>query len=125
MDPRDRADALLARAQARGGFVVTPDNATSPMDSSSTQQIPRSVVTELDRNQDPDDTTVLPASLSEENDQRLEFGSGRRPQPAPPAARRPEPDQAEDIMEESHSGLIPTITQTSGRSNLSRRLDGI
>jgi hypothetical protein len=90
------------------------------------------VVTELDRSQDPDDTNVLPASLIEENDhhltrhqptKQLEFGSGRRPQPAPPAARRREPDQAEEIMEESHSGLIPTITQTSGRSHLSRRLD--
>jgi hypothetical protein len=101
------------------------------MDSSNTQQIPRAVVTELDGNQDPDDTTVLPASLIEENDHhlaghqptdRLEFGGARRPQPAP---RRLEPVETEEFTEQSHSGLIPTVTQTSGRSNLSRRLDGI
>lgn len=39
MDPRNRADDALARARARGGFVVTPDNATSPMDAESTVQI--------------------------------------------------------------------------------------
>ena len=44
MDPRDRADAALARARARGAFVVTPDDAVSPMDAKNTQQIPRIVV---------------------------------------------------------------------------------
>lgn len=41
MDPRLRADETLARARSRGAFVVTPDNATSPMDASTTQRIPR------------------------------------------------------------------------------------
>ena len=36
MDPRNRADEALERARARGDFVVTPDNATSPMDAEST-----------------------------------------------------------------------------------------
>ena len=36
MDPRLRADEALARARARGAFVVTPDNATSPMDAANT-----------------------------------------------------------------------------------------
>ncbi|NUT98685.1 MAG: hypothetical protein HOY78_42450, partial [Saccharothrix sp.] len=48
MDPRARADAALARARARGIHVVTPDNMTSPMDSSATQQIPRSMVNAAD-----------------------------------------------------------------------------
>lgn len=44
MDPRHRADEALARARARGTFVVTPDNATSPMDAASTVRIPREVI---------------------------------------------------------------------------------
>ncbi|APU17330.1 MULTISPECIES: hypothetical protein [Actinoalloteichus] len=61
MDPRDRADETLARARARGAFVITPDNATSPMDAASTVQIPRSVVTANDPvNPAPDhDPTVV------------------------------------------------------------------
>jgi hypothetical protein len=44
MDPRDRADAALARARARNSLIVTPDDAVSPMDAAATVQIPRSVV---------------------------------------------------------------------------------
>jgi hypothetical protein len=153
MDPRDRADALLARARARGAFVVTPENATSPMDSSNTQQIPRAMVNELDLG-DPDTTGRIPASVIEENDhplaghqptKRLEFGGdrrrqaqptaplSRRPQPAPvpspligkPENAPPEPEPKPKSKEDQFSGLIPTTTQSTGRSNLSRRLDGI
>jgi len=153
MDPRERADALLARAKARGKFVVTPDSATSPMDSSNTQQIPRAKIAELDRGQDPETTARVPASLIEENDhplagtartQRLEVpGTRRQPQQtAPPAkppvttplARRP---QAEPItsplkdpsvsgdLDLEDTGLVPTVTKNNGKSDLSRRLDGI
>ncbi len=168
MDPRARADALLARASARGAFVVTPDNATSPMDSANTQQIPRSVVAEIDRSNDPDTTTQLPASLIAENDHhlagaepttRLDMAPVRpagmtQPQPHPrqpsrpenptrplpqattPLARRPpaapvrspliERPEPEPEPEDEVGGLVPTIKQNpSGRSNLSRRLDGI
>ncbi|MGK3205458.1 hypothetical protein [Amycolatopsis kentuckyensis] len=155
MDPRDRADALLARAQARGVFVVTPDSATSPMDSSNTQQIPRAQIDGLDRSQDPDTTTQLPASLIEENDhplagaaptRRLEARGGRRPQattplstpsqttplPTPPVttplARRPQAEPITSPLKEpdpEDTGLVPTVTQTNGKSDLSRRLDGI
>ncbi|MGW5722693.1 hypothetical protein ACWEVP_41435 [Amycolatopsis sp. NPDC003865] len=155
MDPRDRADALLARAQARGVFVVTPDSATSPMDSSNTQQIPRAQIDGLDRSQDPDTTTQLPASLIEENDhplagaaptRRLEGRGGRRPQattplstpsqttplPSPPIttplARRPQAEPITSPLKEpdpEDTGLVPTVTQTNGKSDLSRRLDGI
>ena len=55
MDPRYRADETLARARARGAFVVTPDNATSPMDAAQTQRIPREVVS----GDDPDPTLQL------------------------------------------------------------------
>jgi hypothetical protein len=59
MDPRDRADAALARARARGGFVVTPDNAISPMDTASTVQIPRWVVATADPQNDPETTVII------------------------------------------------------------------
>ena len=150
MDPRDRADALLARAQARGVFVVTPDSATSPMDSSNTQQIPRAAIDGLDRSQDPDTTTQLPASLIEENDhplagsaptRRLEVPGTRRQQqttplstpnptkPMPtPLARRPQAEPITSPLKEpdpEDTGLVPTVTQNIGKSDLSRRLDGI
>jgi hypothetical protein len=148
MDPRDRADALLARAQARGVFVVTPDSATSPMDSANTQQIPRAQIDGLDRSSDPDTTTQLPASLIEENDhplagsaptRRLEVPGGRRPQqttplstPAPqvtaPLSRRPQAEPITSPLKEpdpEDTGLVPTVTQNNGKSDLSRRLDGI
>ncbi|GAA4549083.1 hypothetical protein [Amycolatopsis samaneae] len=145
MDPRERADALLARARARGAFVVTPDKATSPMDSANTQQIPRSLVAEIDRGQDPDTTTQLPASLIEENDHPLAASAPTtrldvpgsphqattpltpRPQAQPiasPLKEQPVPEQQPAAGEEV-GGLVPTVKQTSGRSNLSRRLDGI
>jgi hypothetical protein len=62
MDPRERADVTLARARARGAFVVTPESAISPMDAASTLQIPRAVVTANDerRQDDPDATLVVP-----------------------------------------------------------------
>ena len=174
MDPRDRADALLARARSRGAFVVTPDNMTSPMDASSTQQISRAVVSGLD----PDTTTQLPASLIEENDHPLANGSRTQPSPHPlaqptptrpfevpgpqssnaptvPQPTQPQPTQPQptvpspagpqqattplaarpqatpvssplrDPAEQEMTGLVPTVKQTTGKSNLSRRLDGL
>ena len=62
MDPRERADAALARARARGAFVVTPESAISPMDATSTQQIPRALVEAMDgMGDDPEATMVVPA----------------------------------------------------------------
>ncbi|GAA0241319.1 hypothetical protein GCM10010492_45600 [Saccharothrix mutabilis subsp. mutabilis] len=84
MDPRARADAALARARARGIHVVTPDNMTSPMDSSATQQIPRSMVNAADpRVVDPDSTMILSAQAA----------AGRAPQTQPLPAQ-PQPLQA-------------------------------
>ncbi|GDY31323.1 hypothetical protein [Gandjariella thermophila] len=59
MDPRDRAEAQLARARARGAHVVTPDSATSPMDASNTVQIPRVVVNDADPRQGGRDATMV------------------------------------------------------------------
>lgn len=125
MDPRDRADALLSRAQARRG-VVTPDNMTSPMDASNTQQIPRSVVREIDPDQDPDSTATVPASVIEANDHL----AGPTPTtrldsepPTAPLARRPQP--VHDLEQQELDGLIPTVTTQTGQSALSRRLDGL
>ena len=65
MDPRERADATLARARARGAFVVTPESAVSPMDATSTLQIPRAMVTAIDeRANDPEATLVVPAATA-------------------------------------------------------------
>jgi hypothetical protein len=118
MDPRERADALLARARARSPFVVTPEDATSPMDAANTQQIPRAVVNRID--DDPDTTAVVPASV-------IDSVQGKLPQPEPkpdtrldlPAVRQEQPTEREV------GGLIPTTTQSTGRSDLSRRLDGL
>ena len=117
MDPRDRADALLARAQARGAFVVTPDNATSPMDAANTQQIPRSVVDKIDRGEDPDTTAVVPSSVIDSvQGKLLDTKPDTRVDLRPV---RPEPE------EQQVEGLIPTTTQSTGRSDLSRRLEGL
>ncbi|MFD6794870.1 MULTISPECIES: hypothetical protein [Prauserella salsuginis group] len=82
MDPRDRADAVLARAQRRSG-VVTPDNMQSPMDSSDTQVIPSSVVRSA-AEQDPDATAKVPASVIERNDE----SHLSRPSPTVPLNQR-------------------------------------
>jgi hypothetical protein len=64
MDPRDRADEILARASARGAFVITPDNATSPMDASATVRIPRELINGSGQ-QDPNSTAAIPQSPPE------------------------------------------------------------
>ena len=120
MDPRERAEAILARARARGAYVVTPDSAISPMDALATVQIPRRVVREAD---DPERTSVfavadeLPAIAQEATTQSL--ASPPRPGGQPSVPRQSVP-QAEEV-----SGILPTTTQPGvDRSSLSRRLDG-
>ncbi|WP_166462856.1 hypothetical protein [Amycolatopsis acidicola] len=118
MDPRERADALLARARARGAFVVTPEDAHSPMDASNTQQIPRSVVDKIDRDEDPDSTAVVPASVIDSVEGSIAAEKpGTRVGMAPVAPPEPE--------EQEIGGLIPTTTKHTGRSDLSRRLEGL
>jgi hypothetical protein len=59
MDALSRADETLARARTRR-HVVTPDDATSPMDASSTVQIPRLVIQAIDAHTDPELTMIVP-----------------------------------------------------------------
>ena len=122
MDPRERADALLARARARGAFVVTPDDAISPMDASNTQQIPRSVVARIDKGDDGETTAVVPSSVidSVERSIAADPKPGTRVGMRPVAPPRPKPAPEEQEV----GGLIPTTTQSTGRSDLSRRLEG-
>lgn len=118
MDPLERADALLARARARGAFVVTPEDAISPMDAANTQQIPRSVVNQIDRGEDPDSTAVVPSSVIESVQDTLAY---RKPDTRVdlPAVR------ADDSWEDQVGGLLPTTTQSNGQSDLARRLEGL
>ena len=141
MDPRDRADAMLARARARGRNIVTPDNMTSPMDASDTQQIPRSLVNAMDPRLDPDSTMILPPGQmrsqqghpmqqqrGQQHNQQRGQQHGQRPgapmhpptQPLPVAAA----DDAE-VTQVVQPGMLPTVSHhQQTRSSLSQRLDG-
>ena len=121
MDPRDRADALLARAQSRGAFVVTPDAAVSPMDASSTQQIPRSVVDEIDAD-DPDSTAVVPASVIESVQGSLDAADAK---PGTRVGMAPVQPAAPEQREEQLDGLVPTTKTQTGGSDFARRLEGL
>lgn len=60
MDALSRADRTLAHALAQRDGVVTPDSATSPMDETSTVQIPRATITAADPQvRDPESTLVM------------------------------------------------------------------
>ncbi|MDT7789604.1 MAG: hypothetical protein QOF58_8023 [Pseudonocardiales bacterium] len=119
MDPRDRADAMLARARARGRHIVTPDNMTSPMDASDTQQVPRTLVNAMDPRQDPDSTMIIPPA---------QMGQQQRPMPPQqmPMPTQPMPvvDDAE-ITQVVQQGVIPTATNhQQTRNSLTQRLNG-
>lgn len=142
MDPLERADAALARARARGAFVVTPESAVSPMDAANTLQIPRIVVAANDqqRTDDPDATLVVPfvdvqnVPHQQENIPAIAQESFTDVVGAPPgirsrqrriedararsvAPRRP-PEQ--ESAPEEMDGMIPP----TGPGSLSDRLDG-
>jgi hypothetical protein len=151
MDPRERADAALARARARGTFVVTPDDAISPMDAASTLQIPRSVVMAADQDEN---TMIIPADQipqpayppPAEPSQRPfpqpasqsmpQFGTQSMSQPVPQSMSQPSSQSAAQLSAQSApqeeppaprqlDGLVPTVQQPGPRrSMLSRRLDG-
>ncbi|MGB3441479.1 MAG: hypothetical protein WBA97_22250 [Actinophytocola sp.] len=133
MDPRDRADAILARARARGAFVVTPESAVSPMDAASTLQIPRAVVAAAD-GRDPEATMVVPAAELPAIAQEALTDVVAVPHPGPrsrqrrleqhqnmlaareAATRVPEPEEVE--------GLVPTMKEPPSMGSLSQRLEG-
>ena len=123
MDPRDRADALLARARARGRNIVTPDNMTSPMDASDTQQIPRALVNAVDPRQDPDSTMILsPAQMG--GHQRPHQAPGA-PMPTQPLPAQQAPADDAEITQVVQPGLIPTVSNHQQKRNtLTQRLSG-
>lgn len=152
MDPRDRADAALARARARGAFVVTPDDAVSPMDAKNTQQIPRAVVNALDTSRQDSDTTMVisagmarghgqppqqqqqqpqqppqqpisPALMEETRTQPVQVPTQQQTYRPPQPQQPPGPEQPPTPRE--MDGLVPTVQQPANpRSTLSRRLEG-
>jgi len=136
MDPRERADATLARARARGSFVVTPDAATSPMDVTNTVQIPRMLVDSLDtRDDDPDRTMVVRVPVQHGEDQHLpaiaqealtqSVAAPNRPAPSPRPRPHESPAEQTGVLRPV-GGLVPTETGHDGppRSRVSERLDG-
>jgi hypothetical protein len=133
MDPRERADAILARARARGAFVVTPESAVSPMDAASTLQIPRAVVMAAD-NHDPEATMVVPAAELPAIAQEALTDVVAVPYAGPRSRqRRLEQHQnmlaarqaaARDAEPEEVEGLVPTLKEPPSTGSLSQRLDG-
>lgn len=126
MDPLDRADALLSRAQSRGAYVVTPQSAVSPMDAANTQQIPREVVRGAEAAAvDPDATTILTDDEIREQDE--DYLDEATPTTTLSLAREQEQDDDEpdepSVVEEEVDGLLPTTTQRM-RSTKFRRLEG-
>lgn len=133
MDPRERADAALARARARGAFVVTPEDAISPMDAAATLQIPRVVVSSLDkRDNDPEATMVVQHPLAQSQptqsqpSPRPPFQHQGHPQqqyPSQQAQQQPRPRDPEP--EQQPEGIVPTVKQPpQQRRSMSERLDG-
>ncbi|MET9231909.1 hypothetical protein [Lentzea sp. NPDC003310] len=129
MDPRDRADAMLARARARGRNIVTPDNMTSPMDSSDTQRVPRSLVNAVDPRLDPDSTMILaPAQMGQQQPPRppqQQHQQQQKPMPTQPMPSPAPPGDDAEITQVVQPGLIPTVSNhQQKRNSLTQRLSG-
>jgi hypothetical protein len=132
MDPRDRADAILARARARGAFVVTPESAVSPMDAANTLQIPRAVVAAVD---DAEKTMVVPAVSPRDElpaiAQEALTDVVAVPHPGPRSRQR-RLEQHQSMLAaqaaaravEPVDGLVPTLKEPPAGESLSRRLEG-
>jgi hypothetical protein len=127
MDPRDRADAMLARARARGRHIVTPDNMTSPMDASDTQQVPRTLVNAMDPRRDPDSTMIIPpAQIGQQRPHHQQM-----PHQMPQQVPQPMPTQPMQVADDAEitqvvqHGVIPTATNhQQTRNSLTQRLNG-
>lgn len=123
MDPRDRADAMLARARARGRHIVTPDNMTSPMDASDTQQVPRTLVNAMDPRRDPDSTMIL--SPHQMGHQSAPRPPQHQPMPTQPMPVQQGPVDDAEITQVVQPGVIPTVSNhQQARGSLSQRLSG-
>jgi len=99
------------------------------MDSSDTQQIPRTLVNALDPRRDPDSTMILaPAQMG------MQQRPGSPPMPtqpmpaqaAPPMQQGPHgPADDAEITQVVQPGLIPTVSNHQQKRNtLSQRLSG-
>ena len=132
MDPRDRADAMLARARARGRNIVTPDNMTSPMDSSDTQQIPRTLVNAMDPRRDPDSTMILPPAQMGHHQQHAprppqqpHHHHPAQPMPTQPMPQSSAPGEDAEVTQVVQQGVIPTVSNhQQTRTSLTQRLNG-
>ncbi|MGH3493043.1 MAG: hypothetical protein ACRDRL_20515 [Sciscionella sp.] len=147
MDPRDRADALLAKARARRGGVVTPQDATSPMDADNTDQFPRTLIEGLDRREREEPVTAslpAPGTVGTERHRADPHGGERtdelpapaaraagqpaNPQPAdaaPDSAAEDEPAEHTRTQQRELPGVVPTTAETpTRRLSLSDRLGG-
>lgn len=106
MDPRDRADAMLARARARRAYVVTPEDAVSPMDAANTQQIPQAVVAAADDQDDEEPTSSMPS-------------------PQPPG-QRATPELADEASTQPlHMQPPAPITAVGHNPSLGRQMDSL
>jgi hypothetical protein len=103
MDPRDRAETMLAHAQERQGGVVTPLNQSSHMDAEATERIPHAVVRAADGDPDEEaDTDSMPA-------------------PGAAAALTGEPVTVHEVP-----GVVPTTrTEHPRRISIAERLSGL
>lgn len=112
MDPRHRADETLARARARGAFVVTPDDAISPMDASSTVRIPRNLVNQASGSgPDPDATGAFPQPPGQGSAQgQAPQGQGQVPQGQPSQSHR-----APAKWDDTFVGQLPTNSYEAQR----------
>ncbi len=136
MDPRERADAALARARARGAFVVTPEDAISPMDAASTLQIPRIVVSSLDQQQgnENEQTMVVQHPLAQSQPTQSQPSPRPPHQPYAPPQQHHHPQQQQhpsplprqaSPQEHDPEGKVPTVQQPpKPRRTMSERLDG-
>jgi hypothetical protein len=99
MDPRDRAETMLARARDRRDGVITPLNQSSHMDAEATDRIPAAVVAALEEVPDTDSI------------------------PAPGAPRRLAEEQ---VRVREVPGVVPTTrTEQPRRVSLAERLSGL
>jgi hypothetical protein len=139
MDPRDRADAALARASARRADVVTPSNAVSPMDSRATVQIPQAVVDAADPRNAQMDTIALPpqgGGITGHSPTTSLPAPGARNQPAQPPQQPTmpltgvvglptEPPVPDTLEIDPDQGFVPTRhVPAPQRGTMSHRLDG-
>lgn len=120
---------MLARARARRGYIVTPDDAVSPMDAANTMQIPGAVVSALD-DQESEPTSSMPAPHAaagtpapRAHDEDIPAAPADVTQPLP--TTNTAPSGVAEPEETRTEGIVPTVQQSHpNMRSLSQRLDG-